>query len=191
MKGVQVMFREITGDLWQLADFGHADAVCITTNGYVRRDGHAVMGRGCALQAAKRWPLLPKVLGDILCHFALATTVLTGDTKRLEISGPQLPYHLVAYPVKPREIVATEFNVVLHHRFHFPPGSILPGWATVALPDLIASSGRQLMGIIKSRGWQRVLLPRPGCGAGGLSWERDVKPLLTPIMDKRVCIVSK
>ncbi|MBI4542744.1 MAG: ADP-ribose-binding protein, partial [Gemmatimonadetes bacterium] len=31
-----------------------ADAVCITTNGADDRAGCAVMGRGCALQAAQR-----------------------------------------------------------------------------------------------------------------------------------------
>ena len=38
--------KEITGDLWTIK----ADARVIPTNGTVRRDGAAVMGRGVALQ---------------------------------------------------------------------------------------------------------------------------------------------
>lgn len=53
---------EITGDLWEFP----ATARCITTNGFVRNDGHAVMGRGCAKQAARRYPALPALLGGLL-----------------------------------------------------------------------------------------------------------------------------
>lgn len=40
----------------------------ITTNGYVRKDGQAVMGRGVALQAKTKWPDLPARLGAHLQH---------------------------------------------------------------------------------------------------------------------------
>lgn len=52
---------EANGDLW-----GFNGVHVITTNGYVRRDGAAVMGRGCARQAAVRYPRLPMVLGEAL-----------------------------------------------------------------------------------------------------------------------------
>lgn len=44
----------IRGNIW---DSG-ADAICITTNGIVKNNGQAVMGRGIALQAATRYPQL-------------------------------------------------------------------------------------------------------------------------------------
>lgn len=52
--------KEVTGNLWTYP----ADVRVITTNGFVKKNGEAVMGRGCALEAAKKYPSLPKVLGD-------------------------------------------------------------------------------------------------------------------------------
>ena len=54
--------KEATGNIWRLP----CDAIVVPTNGNVNRHGEAVMGRGIALQAARRWPLLPKVLADLL-----------------------------------------------------------------------------------------------------------------------------
>ncbi len=54
--------KETTGNIWLEA----CDAIVIPTNGDVNRHGAAVMGRGLALQAARRWPLMPKVLAEYL-----------------------------------------------------------------------------------------------------------------------------
>lgn len=53
---------EVVGNLWTFP----ASVRVITTNGFVRNDGRAVMGRGCALEATKRFPKLPRELGDAL-----------------------------------------------------------------------------------------------------------------------------
>lgn len=55
-------WEEHEGDLWDVS----ADAIVITTNGVVRADGAAVMGRGCAKEAADRFPALPYKLGKRL-----------------------------------------------------------------------------------------------------------------------------
>lgn len=47
---------EIRGNLWDYWEDGHW--VVITTNGSIRSDGHAVMGRGVAREAAQRIPNL-------------------------------------------------------------------------------------------------------------------------------------
>ena len=52
------------GDLWDVAK--RADAVVVTTNAFVKRNGKAAMTAGCALEAAERWPWLSKVVGDRL-----------------------------------------------------------------------------------------------------------------------------
>jgi hypothetical protein len=61
-----------------------------------------------------------------------------------------------------------------------------------SLPDLrlIARSARELRELADQNGWQRVVVPRPGCGGGGLLW-RDVKPLLAAELDQRFIIISQ
>lgn len=54
--------KEATGNLWTYP----ADYRIITTNGTIKRNGECVMGRGCAKEAMKKWPLLPKLLGNQL-----------------------------------------------------------------------------------------------------------------------------
>lgn len=54
--------KEVYGNLWELP----GDIRCITTNGFVKADGSAVMGRGCAKEAAQRFPKLPAELGERL-----------------------------------------------------------------------------------------------------------------------------
>jgi hypothetical protein len=53
---------EVVGNLWTYP----ADFRVITTNGATRGDGLAVMGRGCALEAKKRYPKLARLLGERL-----------------------------------------------------------------------------------------------------------------------------
>lgn len=53
---------EVTGNLWDYP----ADVRVITTNGFVKKNGECVMGRGCALEAAKAQPSLPLALGRMI-----------------------------------------------------------------------------------------------------------------------------
>lgn len=79
-------------NLWD-CDAPHV-LLCITTNGYVKGNGEAVMGRGCALQAKTRYPDLPELLG--------ANIKLTGNITRIFEPGvtPDLKGQLCSFPVK-------------------------------------------------------------------------------------------
>lgn len=77
--------KEIKGNLW---DFRGKDGyvLCITTNGTIKRDGTAVMGRGCALQAKNNYPGIAATLGRRLKYDGLKVVWLTT--------------RLIAFPVK-------------------------------------------------------------------------------------------
>ena len=74
---------EVTGDLWVYP----GDVRVITTNGTIKKDGSCVMGRGCALEAAKKWPTLPRVLGERIQRYGNQVHYL-------------LDYNLFTFPVK-------------------------------------------------------------------------------------------
>lgn len=48
------------------AEARQSDWICITTDSSIRQDGHAVMGRGIALEAKIKFPQLPIELGKLI-----------------------------------------------------------------------------------------------------------------------------
>lgn len=62
-------------------------------------------------------------------------------------------------------------------------------WRDPSDPGLIAQSALELDAMTDHRGWGTVVLPRPGCGLGGLRWE-DVRPILEPILDDRFHVIT-
>lgn len=148
------MAQEVTGDLFDYWREGYW--IGITTNGSVRRDGKAVMGRGVAKQAADTMPGLQRAIGTALLDPSHVGQVLIFSTWRI-----------VSIPVK-------------HH------------WAEQADIFLIERSLSQLAH--RCIGWEipHLVLPRPGCGNGGLDWERDGVRILThQYLDGRFTIVER
>lgn len=143
--------KEAKANLWTFP----AELKCITTNGFIKRDGTSVMGRGCAREAALRYPDLPAILGRSLADQGNHVT--------------ELKYHILSFPVK-------------HN------------WWEKADLELIRRSAEELQGIINFRydnlqAINGVVLPRPGCGNGHLTWEQ-VKPILESILDDTVTVVT-
>jgi hypothetical protein len=62
-------------------------------------------------------------------------------------------------------------------------------WRDYADLSLILRSTHQLLKIVDRYGYERVVLPRPGCGNGGLLWSA-VKPVIDPLLDDRFTVVS-
>lgn len=153
---------EAYGNIWDIIDEGGWDALVITTNGYVAKDGRAVMGRGIAKEAADKFLELPGQLGRLLKIYGNEVNIFSGYA----------PYDLVTLPVKPT----------------FGPNGI-PGWKAKAQLPLIETSIKQLVYYTDRYGWRDVLLPRPGCGYGGLKWP-DVKPMLSSYLDDRFTVVT-
>lgn len=78
----------------------------------------------------------------------------------------------------------------------YPGGQPLVTFPTKHAPsdpsdiDLIQRSAVQLAEMTNQLGWATVVLPRVGCGLGRLDWERDVRPVLAPILDNRFIVVA-
>jgi hypothetical protein len=56
---------EECGDFWRIP----ADLRCITTNGALRINGNAIMGRGVALEARKRYHEIETILGSFISKY--------------------------------------------------------------------------------------------------------------------------
>ena len=123
--------KEIYGDLWELAP--KMDAICITTNGEVRKDGRAIMGRGCAKQAAMRWPELPELLGGAL--------LLSGNHIHTFL-GWDDDFHLVTFPVKHRWRERADLNLIEASAQQFLSITDELGWKRVLLPRPGTGNGR-------------------------------------------------
>lgn len=171
--------KEAKGNLWDMP----CDAVCISTNGFVKNNGECVMGRGCAKEAAEYFPEIPKLLGTKLKKYGNVVQTIR------HFEGVAI----LAYPVKP---VSFEFfneldceGIVSHMRYKFNPGDEVPGWACVAEMEIIERSAKELVALADRHGWKNILLPRVGCGAGELSWSK-VKPVLDEILDDRFTAVT-
>lgn len=160
---------------------GVADAICITTNGYVTKGGRAVMGRGCAREAKERWPGIDLALGNAIRKNGNITQVI-GFSKNS---------YIVALPVKPasRIISDPQKEVVSHMAGRFKKGERVPGWALKADLNIIKESIKQLIELADTFEWKKVVLPRPGCGAGELDW-KDIEGILKEL-DSRFIVVSK
>jgi hypothetical protein len=80
--------KEIYGDMWDYMRDGNI--LVITTNGTIKRNGCAVMGRGNALQASRRFQGIEETLG-----FKLK---LHGNRCFILIDRPE--FKIVSFPVK-------------------------------------------------------------------------------------------
>ena len=140
--------HEIVGDLWEKHACGAI--VAITIGGRVTKSGKSIMLRGCARQAAERFPVLLQIHGSLLINHGNHVF--------------DLGRRIVSFPVE-----ADPYQT----------------------PDLklIERSTRELVELTDYKGWQQVVVPRPGCGGGGLSWS-EVKPILGKYLDDRFYVIS-
>lgn len=131
---------EITGNLFDYINEDNA-AICITTNGTIKKDDKAVMGRGCALEIKKHYPDIDKHLGFVLKKYGNHTC--------------RMYYNIFTIPVK-------------HN------------WFEKADIELIKRSLNELVDLVPPE-FSEIIIPRPGCGNGGLSWnfvKEEIKDIL-------------
>lgn len=152
------------GDLWTW-DEQPVVARVITTNGFVTKDGKAVLGAGVAKQAVE-------IYGDKLKVALGARLQAFGNGVNAFAPNPDKGRHhwLVTFPVKPE---------------YGPNGE--PGFKAKAELEIIERSAHQLLsftlGMLPESGV--VVMPKPGCGCGGLNWP-DVEPVLSRVLDQPI-----
>ena len=56
--------QEISGNIWEY--YNRGEWIIVTTNGTLKKDGSAVMGRGVARELAIRYPDFPWILGQAI-----------------------------------------------------------------------------------------------------------------------------
>lgn len=163
--------REATGNLWDLVQ--PTEAIVITTNGDVGKNGRAVMGRGIALEAKRRVQGIDRLLADQILRYGNHAWFLARGQL-----GPQ--FSIIFMPVKhhwheaadPALIVRSAREMVHladREQAMYARANLTTGSTTVE--------------------WANIWMPRPGCGAGRLDWG-DVKPLIAPVLDDRFVAVT-
>ena len=182
--------KEIVGDLFKQK----CDAICITTNGYVDRQGYNVMGAGVAGAAKHLWSEIPATLGDRIMESGHQVHRLTLTVRgQPHLGNKPVPYHIVAFPTKPELVEDVDDLIPRYYKQYADyPGPIkLPGWMGKSTTDLIMSSCQELVKLTNAMPWDRVVLPKPGCANGGLSWEQDVRPIVSNLLDDRFLIIDR
>ena len=147
--------NEISQDMWEFAKTfdSRFPLIFITTNGFVKKNGKAVMGRGCAQEARDMFPGVDTLLGDSLKSKGNSVAYIgTWD-----IDG--FTYHLFSFPVK--------------HNW----------WEDADLDLIEKSCAYLQKLIELKLPIETIILPRPGCGNGKLDWETQVKPLMLSYLD--------
>lgn len=125
--------------------------ICVTTNSVVKSNGELVMGAGIAKEANNLFPGLSKYLGEQISQFG-------NNPYYYQVS----PYRtVVSFPTKWHWKDSSDIELIKISAYQ-----IFNNWADYNDEESIVPI---------------VALPRPGCSHGGLSWEKEVKPVLDKI----------
>lgn len=154
---------EVFDNLWTYIEKNPVDFICVTTNGYIKSDGSLVMGRGIAREVKSLFPGIEHTLGDRVRKSGNCVHVFYNVER--PTGRKKKFYNLVSFPTKHED------------------------WRENSDLDLIRLSALELEEIAKTLPTRTFLLPRPGCGNGGLDW-KDVKPVID-FLPNNVFIISR
>lgn len=160
---------EITGDFFKEAKANTSlsyDAIVCTTNLVTNSRRELIMGAGIARAFKLEFPWLPAVWGEQILERESLEKKKDLMVYPTTVPGPFGPYvlQLVAFPTK----------------YH---------WKENSSQSLITRSTFQLELMAHIMGWKKVLMTRPGCGCGGLVWDK-VKNWMG-VLDDRFVVIER
>lgn len=139
---------------------GPQDAVCITTNGMIRKDGRAVMGKGIALEADKTMNL----------SFDLASRLRSYGNHAFNLG-------IRMYPTNGKLMTI----LTLPTKYDWRDKSDL---------NLIRQSLFEIKLLVHLAGIRYCYLTCPGCANGGLDWTTQVEPICREVLTEDKYIVA-
>lgn len=148
----------ITNILWQNV-IDDADAICFTSNGVIKKNGRLVMGAGVAKAFRDKFLNLDWQAAQSVKEHGNICQIVGAARKSQQSKYAEI----VAFPTK-------------HH------------WKDNSDIKLIEQSITQLVELADHMKWKKIYLPAPGVSNGGLSWKKEVEPLLMKKLDDRFII---
>lgn len=129
------------------------DAICVTTNGILNKEGRLVMGAGIARDIRDKFNGVDKILGEYVAKYG-NRVFNVGEIK-----------------------IKDELNLIKTVTlFSFPTKQ---NWKYKSDLQLIKQSCIQLKQVVEKFKIQGdIYIPAPGCNNGVLDWENEVKPIV-------------
>lgn len=193
--------KEITGDIWDFWNRGHY--IVIPTNGSVKKNGEAVMGKGLALQAKEKISELyeKRVTNCPKCGASMHELPYTRKHGKARFICDSCGYwedRNVSIESLQKEL-GSRIKEYGNFVFVFAKFRIITfpvkkeWWFKNADTGLIEKSCLELKEIFRynlSGIPTPIYLPRVGCGNGRLDW-KDVKPVLEKHLDSRFVVCDR
>lgn len=157
---------EISGNFWKEAERNKYDALVCTTNLELNSRNELIMGAGIAKGFKTNFPRLPAEWGlQLIVDNVCDVFAEENQWSRLFVSTSRLTgQFLIGLPTKIK-------------------------WKNNSTTSLVAQSLTNLMVFADRMKLRGVLMTRPGCGLGGLSWEKTVRPMMAK-MDDRFTVIE-
>jgi len=187
--------KERVGSVLEEAVEWDVDAVCVPVSLYVKRDGG--VGSACpfARYLFKELPVVAVYLGNVVRTHAStpvpACEVFVTESGGMMVRPPgdeRRTFSVVPFQIQPRYIYDRD-DMLAYYVRHFKSQRRYSGHYAFPIRDLVVQSAQALVRLANRRCWSRVVLPRPGCWAGALSWE-CLADELGDVLDDRFTVLQ-
>ena len=130
--------RILKGNLFEPTN--EVNAICITTNGIIKQNGCAVMGKGVALEAVKRYPGIDKILAEKLIHFG----------NKVHLLCEQNSLSVLSFPTKNHWRDSSDLNLIKNSAKQLVEMTNKNEWSEVWLPSVGCGCGNLSWNIVKN-----------------------------------------